>query len=52
MQTLQEFPFHLVLNIIYRSYDSTKTTEYQVTFSEVERSIPYFMEVTQDLIAL
>ncbi|WP_369351261.1 aldose 1-epimerase family protein [Streptococcus hillyeri] len=42
-KTLKEYPYHFVLNIIYKLHGSTITTEYQVTSSEIERSIPYFI---------
>jgi len=42
-KTLKEYPFHFVLNIIYRLHGATLTTEYQVTSSEVDRSMPFFI---------
>lgn len=42
-KTLKEYPYHFVLNIIYKLHGSTITNEYQVTSSEIERSIPYFI---------
>ena len=42
-KTLKEYPYHFVLNNIYKLHGSTITTEYQVISSEIEHSIPYFI---------
>lgn len=42
-KTLQAYPYHFVLTIIYCLHGSTITTEYQVTNKESERSMPFFI---------
>ena len=41
--TLKNYPFNFGLKIIYRLHESTITTQYQVTNTENNRILPYFI---------